>query len=283
MNYNYNDTINSINKLRKIILANKIADLSVLEIMQTTIMSILQTNTIKYDNIFIDSRVVVKNNSLLQTTPATLCTMDNFGTSISPLSIKNDLSNYLTNEITIPKNTNEKHKAYNNSSVSTVITGIADSDNHKDLKTSDKTIIKYLSNSSSSLDEKPQPDTITSTATTVRRKYGTHVRKKLIEKISNITNKSTLIDIYNYINSDSSTILSSNSNGIFINLNLASDNCVDKLMKVYSDYKLSIDKKVTISSDIKNKLYNLDDIEIMTQMGHKLSNQEKLILKRNKY
>lgn len=115
----------------------------------------------------------------------------------------------------------------------------------------------------------------------MKRKYNSEFRKKLISKIEKIKSKSDYINIYNIIKEDIGTSYSSNRNGIFINLNLLSDNCIDKLLELIED-KLNLTLTQTESEKINYHSYKVDDVEIITEMGHKLSNQEKHFLKRIK-
>jgi predicted site-specific integrase-resolvase len=61
------------------------------------------------------------------------------------------------------------------------------------------------------------------------RKYNTNFRKKIINKIEKINNKDYQIDIYNIIIQDIGNNFSSNRNGLFINLNLLSDNSISEI------------------------------------------------------
>jgi hypothetical protein len=111
------------------------------------------------------------------------------------------------------------------------------------------------------------------------RKYNSNYRKKLITKFDNIKNKTMLIDIYNIIINDISTNFSSNRNGIFINMNILSDTCIDQLLKYLNDNMnyLFLDSS---AEKVDCKLYKFDEIELLSEIGHKLSNQEKNIIKR---
>jgi len=111
------------------------------------------------------------------------------------------------------------------------------------------------------------------------RKYNTDFRKKLVSKFDKLKNKNEYIDIYNIIIEDIGTNFSTNRNGIFINMNLLSDNCIDKLIE-FMDDKLNLTLTQTENEKVNYKSYKIDDIEIISEMGHKLSNQEKNIIKR---
>uniref|UniRef100_A0A6C0ED45 NET domain-containing protein n=1 Tax=viral metagenome TaxID=1070528 RepID=A0A6C0ED45_9ZZZZ len=111
------------------------------------------------------------------------------------------------------------------------------------------------------------------------RKYNSLYRKKLISKFDNIKNKNILLDIYNIIINDIGNNYSSNRNGIFININIVSDLCIEKLNE-YIDNNLNNTVSDLTSDKIDCKIYKFDDIELISEMGHKLSNQEKNIIKR---
>jgi len=111
------------------------------------------------------------------------------------------------------------------------------------------------------------------------RKYNTVIRKKLVNKFDKIKDKSDFIVIYNIITQDIGNNFSTNRNGIFINMNILSDDCVEKLFEFVND-KLSSTLSTTETDKINYKFYKFDEVEIMSEMGHKLSNQEKNIVKR---
>ena len=111
------------------------------------------------------------------------------------------------------------------------------------------------------------------------RKYNSLFRKKLVSKFDTIKNKSDLISIYNIIYNDIGNNISTNRNGIFVNMNLLSDNCIDKLVEFIDDINnISITQSDT--DKINYKTYKSDDVEKITELGHKLSNQEKNFIKR---
>jgi hypothetical protein len=109
------------------------------------------------------------------------------------------------------------------------------------------------------------------------RKYNNDFRKKLITKFNKLKNKIDYIDLYNIIYEDIGNNYSSNMNGLFINMNILSNNCIDKLNN-FINSKLNV---ITIQNDEPNYIsYKLDDVEIISEKVHKLSNQEKNIIKR---
>lgn len=111
------------------------------------------------------------------------------------------------------------------------------------------------------------------------RKYNTVIRKKLVGKFERIKDKSDLITIYNIITQDIGNNFSTNRNGIFVNMNILSDDCVGKLLEFITD-KLNSNLSATETDKVNYKSYKFDEVEIMSEMGHKLSNQEKNIVKR---
>jgi hypothetical protein len=111
------------------------------------------------------------------------------------------------------------------------------------------------------------------------RKYNSQFRKKLISKFEKIKDKNDYIDIYNIITEDIGNNYSSNRNGIFINMNILSNKCIEKLVDLVEE-KLNYNMSLTDTEKINYKSYKFDDIEIISEMGHKLSNQEKNIIKR---
>ncbi len=113
------------------------------------------------------------------------------------------------------------------------------------------------------------------------RKYNSEFRKKLSAKFEKVKSRNDLIDIYNIIVKDIGNNFSSNRNGIFININMLSDNCIDELMEFMND-KINITQTQTETDKINYKSYKFDEVEIISDMGHKLSNQEKHILKKIK-
>jgi len=111
------------------------------------------------------------------------------------------------------------------------------------------------------------------------RKYNTVFRKKLINRFEKIKDKTDYIIIYNIIIKDIGNNFSSNRNGIFINMNILSDNCIDKILEFIND-KLNITNIYSDSEKINYKVYKFDEGELITDRIHKLSNHEKSIIKR---
>lgn len=110
------------------------------------------------------------------------------------------------------------------------------------------------------------------------RKYNSLYRKKLVEKINNIIDNNSIIDIYNIIIEDIDNNYSVNNNGIFININILSDECIEKI-----NYYLQNKKDNTNYTNINNydkKKYVCDKIDNLLNVGFKLNNKEKTLLKK---
>jgi len=107
------------------------------------------------------------------------------------------------------------------------------------------------------------------------RNYDSQYRKKLVNKIKKLTIKEDYINIYNIITADIGTNFSSNINGLFLNVNLLSDDCINKI-NIFLDSKL---EKTTINSNVINT-YKTSTNNEHKVAHYKLSNQEKTIIKR---
>lgn len=115
-----------------------------------------------------------------------------------------------------------------------------------------------------------------------KRKFNTDSRKKLVTKIGKILSKTKSkhdsINIYSIINEDIGDNYSSNRNGIFINMNILSDTCIQKLIDYIEEQTCILSQTETEKPTFKILQNNFD--EIVPEMGQKLSNQEKHIIKR---
>jgi hypothetical protein len=103
----------------------------------------------------------------------------------------------------------------------------------------------------------------------MERKYNTDFRKKLVSKFEEYKNKKNLIDIYNII---SEYTFSSNTNGLFFNINEFSDDCILKLV----DYTKNDKPLMICDGKIEYNTYNDDE----THIG--LKNKDKVIIKNMK-
>ena len=63
---------------------------------------------------------------------------------------------------------------------------------------------------------------------------------------------------------------------------ILSDFCIDKLINILEDYTKHNKNNKNNKNNINISNYKFDDIEIINEMGHKLSNQEKLFIKKIK-
>jgi len=111
------------------------------------------------------------------------------------------------------------------------------------------------------------------------RKYNSKFRSKIVLKISKLTDKKDFVNIFNIIKSEVGDEVSMNRNGIFININLLSDDTVEKI----NEYLNENNDNTTVTeteNKIKYKPYSIDE----NLATHKLSNHEKSILKKiNKF
>lgn len=82
-----------------------------------------------------------------------------------------------------------------------------------------------------------------------KRYYNTYYRKKLISKIDKLKDKTDHTIIYNLIVDDIGNNFSSNRNGIFINMNLLSDDCISEINKYISNKYDDISTQNIIHSD----------------------------------
>uniref|UniRef100_A0A6C0H8D6 NET domain-containing protein n=1 Tax=viral metagenome TaxID=1070528 RepID=A0A6C0H8D6_9ZZZZ len=114
------------------------------------------------------------------------------------------------------------------------------------------------------------------------RKYNTEIRKKINSDLHKIKDEHFMQQIYNLIIEDIGHNYSKNINGIFINLNILSDFCIDKLINTLEEYSKYSKHDKNKKNNINISNYKFDDIEIINEMGHKLSNQEKLFIKKIK-
>jgi len=111
------------------------------------------------------------------------------------------------------------------------------------------------------------------------RKFNSIFRKNLKERISKLNNKKDYLFIYSLISKELDSKFSVNKNGVYFNINLLSDECIDELSKYISDKYDS--ETISEVSKIKYETYykeNGDDLNF--SYGTKFSNQEKIILKK---
>lgn len=112
-----------------------------------------------------------------------------------------------------------------------------------------------------------------------KRKYSSLYRRKLVNKISKLKDKREFVNIFNIVQSELGKNMSFNRNGIFFNINTLSDECIKNL----DDYLSNLIDNATITETegkIKYKPYTVDELENINQVGPKLSNIEKSLLKK---
>jgi hypothetical protein len=109
------------------------------------------------------------------------------------------------------------------------------------------------------------------------RKYTSSFRRKINLKISKLNSKKDLVNIYNIVKEEQE--VSINRNGMFFNINLLTDNAIDKIDSYLNENTDNITVTDT-ESKIKYKPYSIDEIDSSPKLGPKLSNQEKSILKK---
>ena len=96
-------------------------------------------------------------------------------------------------------------------------------------------------------------------------KYDNDFKKKLVSKLEDLKDKDDYVNIFNIISSDD---YSSNSNGIFYNLNDFSDDVIEKLVDYLNENKEEKEKQQVVYTTYcnENGLF-------------KVSNQDKQIMK----
>jgi len=112
----------------------------------------------------------------------------------------------------------------------------------------------------------------------ISRKYNTQKRKKLMDKIAKIKDKKTYIEIFKIMKKDIGNTYSENKNGIFFNINKLQDNSIEKIINIIADYTDSI--TTSVDSYICYTSQTTDNIASIENLGPRLSNQEKNILKK---
>lgn len=114
-----------------------------------------------------------------------------------------------------------------------------------------------------------------------KRKYNSQYRKKLIEKINKIKDKDFIKSIFKIVHNEIGDNYSENKSGIFFNMNLLSDNCIEEVNKMVENYDFSL-KNETSEDKLTYKAYSDNEIDMYNTIGPRLSNQERSILKKYK-
>jgi len=110
------------------------------------------------------------------------------------------------------------------------------------------------------------------------RKYNSEFRKNIKQKISKLSNRYDYIQIYKIIISELENKISSNRNGIYFNLNLLSDKTIEKII-IFLDNIIDTENNseyVKVKYETYNKDTNIENFIIT----HKLTNQEKSLIKK---
>ena len=116
----------------------------------------------------------------------------------------------------------------------------------------------------------------------IKRKYNSNARRKILDKIKKIKNKDELIAIFKIVNRDIGNDFSENKSGIYFNMNLLSDDAVAEIIELLQVNTVSETVSETTEDKLTYKTYSENDIEVYNSIGHRLSNQEKSILKKFK-
>jgi|UniRef100_A0A6C0IW69 hypothetical protein len=123
-------------------------------------------------------------------------------------------------------------------------------------------------------EEKPQ----------VKRTFDSYYRKKLLEKINNIKEKSQLVLIFKIVNRDIGNDYSENKSGIFFNMNLLSNDAIIEISDLINTFIETETENASENTEDKvtYKSYSDNEVEVYNSFGSRLSNQEKSILKKCK-
>ena len=123
-------------------------------------------------------------------------------------------------------------------------------------------------------EEKPQ----------VKRTFDSHYRKKLLEKINDMKDKSQLVLIFKIVNRDIGNDYSENKSGIFFNMNLLSNDAIIEISDLINTFIETETENASENTEDKvtYKSYSDNEVEVYNSFGPRLSNQEKSILKKCK-
>lgn len=110
------------------------------------------------------------------------------------------------------------------------------------------------------------------------RKYNNIYRKKIVNKIEEITDKSVLIEIFNIISLDIGNDYSINVNGIFININILSNKCIESINRYLENIEEKPQCKTINVQFVDNNPTDISDI--FKNYEYKFNNNEKSIIKK---
>ena len=112
------------------------------------------------------------------------------------------------------------------------------------------------------------------------RKYNSVYRNNLKQKMSKLTNKDDFIKIYKMISTELGNNISTNRNGMYFNFNLLSDKTIENITQFINQVIDSDTTSTTEHTKMTYETYNKEShIENLISL-HKLSNQEKSIIKK---
>lgn len=115
------------------------------------------------------------------------------------------------------------------------------------------------------------------------RTYNLQIRKKLLEKIKKIKDKTQLIEVFKIVNKDIGENFSKNKSGIYFNLNILSDDAIGEIIEIVQIFNINETvSETTVEDKIIYKSYSENELDIYNSLGPRLSNQEKSILKKLK-
>lgn len=116
----------------------------------------------------------------------------------------------------------------------------------------------------------------------IKRKYNSNTRRKILDKIKKIKSKEELVAIFKIVNRDIGNDYSENKSGIYFNMNLLSDDAITEILELLQVNTISETVSETTDDKLTYKTYSENDIEVYNSIGPRLSNQEKSILKKCK-
>jgi hypothetical protein len=111
------------------------------------------------------------------------------------------------------------------------------------------------------------------------RKYNSDFRKNFKQKLTKLSNKNDCFQIYKIINSELENKITINNNGMYFNINLLSDKTIELINNYITD-KNESDSTTTEHSKIIYESYNKDTNMENFISSHKLTNQEKSLIKK---
>lgn len=112
------------------------------------------------------------------------------------------------------------------------------------------------------------------------RKYNTKYRKSILHLFDQLE-KNEYYQIYKIIENDIGNTFSNNKNGIFININRLSDECIDNMVEYINILNESSQQNKIVNSQLfKNEM---DTLDVLAELGHKLSSKERCIIKKLQY